>query len=104
MGNRLLQSQLVVTKSVDQNCDTKGRWKFMTNLEKMNELAGTDANKQQIVNWAYNNRIHVICLHLDEEMFSTMENSVNSFVDSDLYHIDDEFINWDKFLDKDFVE
>jgi hypothetical protein len=74
----------------------------MTNLEKMNKLVGTNATKEKVKSWAYNNRITVIMLHLDNEKFSVMENSVNDFVDSDLFS-DDEFENWEKFLTSEFV-
>jgi hypothetical protein len=74
----------------------------LTNLEKMNELAGANATKESIKGWAYANRIHVICLHLDEEKFEEMENSVINFLDSGLF-CDDEFENWNRFLDSEFI-
>lgn len=75
----------------------------MTNFEKMNELVGTKATKEEIKNWAFHNRIHVICLHIEEEKFSKMKNSVEHFVNSDLFD-DDEHKNWDRFLDSEYVE
>jgi hypothetical protein len=76
----------------------------MTNLEKMNELVGTNADKNQIGNWAYMNRITVDCLHLEEE-FVSMTQSVDNFTDTDFYfHCDDEHEMWDKFLDAEYIE
>lgn len=75
----------------------------MTNLEKMNELTESRATKEQIKNWAYFNRIHVCSLYLDEESFATLENSVEHFVNSDLFG-EDEFKNWEHFLDSEFIE
>jgi hypothetical protein len=73
----------------------------MTNLEKMNELVGSDADKDQIVKWAYMNRILVDCLHLEEE-FESMKNSVNSFMDNCEFN-SNELEVWDKFLDTEYV-
>ena len=74
----------------------------MTNQEKMNELLGDTANKEQITNWAYMNRIHVSELHFVEE-FETMEKSVEHFMNSDVINVD-EFTNWSNFLDSEYVE
>jgi hypothetical protein len=75
----------------------------MTNLEKMNELVGSTATKDQIVNWAYMNRILVNCLHLEDE-FEEMRKSVVKFVNTDTYlYSDNEFDLWHKFLDSEFV-
>lgn len=73
----------------------------MTNLEKMNELVGATANKEQIKHWAYDNRVTVSVLHFESE-FKTMENSVNSFLDSDSFS-ENEFKNWDEFLESEYV-
>ncbi|WP_433956972.1 hypothetical protein [Cytobacillus horneckiae] len=75
---------------------------MMTNIEKMNELVGTNATKKEIKNWAYQNRIHVVSLHLDAEEFSEMEKSVDAFYNSDSFSAD-EHANWEKFLDSEFV-
>lgn len=75
----------------------------MTNLEKMNELVGSKANKEQIVKWAYMNRILVDCLHLEEE-FDGMTTSVNFFTDTEFYQTNDnEFELWNQFLDSEFL-
>lgn len=75
----------------------------MTNLEKMNELVGTNGNKKQIINWVYMNRILVDCLHLEEE-FDEMTDSVNAFMDTEFYmNNDNEFELWEKFLETEFV-
>jgi hypothetical protein len=73
----------------------------MTNLEKMNELVGTNTTKEQIANWAYANRIYVLELHHEEE-FKTMEKSVNNYLNSYLY-AESEHDNWDKFLGNEFI-
>jgi hypothetical protein len=77
----------------------------MTNLQKMNELVGTQTEKQKIINWAYMNRICVADL-FEEVEFSQMENSVTSFVESDFYNenFDDEMKLWNQFLDLDYID
>ncbi|CAM4111907.1 hypothetical protein [Mesobacillus thioparans] len=75
----------------------------MTNLEKMNELVGSEANKEQIIKWAYMNRILFDCVHLETE-FEEMEKSVKVFMDTNSYsESDTEFDLWDKFLDAEFA-
>ncbi|STO12752.1 Uncharacterised protein [[Flavobacterium] thermophilum] len=76
----------------------------MTNLEKMNELVGSNANKDQIIRWAYMNRIHVVELPLEEE-FECMQQSVDTFCESEDFqnYIDDEFKLWEKFLEAKYV-
>lgn len=75
----------------------------MTNLEKMNELVGSNVDKEQIINWAYMNRILFDSVHLDEE-FKEMEKSVKWFMGTDLYsESDTEFDLWDKFLNAEFI-
>lgn len=56
----------------------------MTNLEKMNDLVGTNADKEQIINWAYMNRVLFDSLFLEKE-FEVMEKSVMAFVETDPY-------------------
>lgn len=76
----------------------------MTNLEKMKELVGSNATKEQIVNWAYMNRITVMELAFEEE-FIWLENSVNHFIEEYDYHSkDDEHDAWNAFLDAGYVE
>lgn len=72
----------------------------MTNLEKMNELVGASASKEQIKSWAYMNRVVVSCLHFEQE-FEGMEHSVDCFMESPEYS-DDEHENWDKYLDAEY--
>jgi effector-binding domain-containing protein len=78
--------------------------KLVTNLEKMNELVGSNATKEEVIKWAYMNRIHVGELALEPE-FEEMYNSVENFCNSNDYadNIDDEFKLWSKFLDSEFV-
>lgn len=70
----------------------------MTNLEKMNELVRSDADKEQIKNWAYMNRIHVVDLHLVKQ-FEQMEDSVDHFISQGKYDLEDELNAWDLFLE-----
>lgn len=51
-------------------------------IDKMNELVGSHASKEKIMGWAYQNRVHVICMHLDEPKFESLESTVQKFVDS----------------------
>ena len=74
----------------------------LTNLEKMNELVSDNADIDTVSRWAYMNRILVSCLDMEEE-FETMKNSVETFVNSDMYS-DDEHENWRKFLECEYVE
>lgn len=75
----------------------------MTNLEKMNELVGSNADKEQIIQWAYMNRILFDCVHLEVE-FEKMGNSVVAFIESSGYsESNTEFDLWNKFLDAEFV-
>lgn len=73
----------------------------MTNLEKINELVQSSADKEQIVNWAYMNRILVVNL-ADEPEFEHLKNSVDVFIQKEPYS-DDEFENWGRFLDSEFI-
>jgi len=76
----------------------------MTNLEKMNELVGSNATKEQVLEWAYMNRIIVEQLP-EEPEFEVMDKSVENFCNSDFYkeNFSDEYKIWDKFLDSEFV-
>lgn len=66
-------------------------------------LVGSDSTKEQIINWAYANRILVDCLHLEEE-FEEMTDSVNVFMDTEFYQsCEDEFQLWNAFLDMEHV-
>lgn len=75
----------------------------MNVLEKMNELVGSEATKDEVINWAYSNRIYVVCIHLDEPKFEALESTVEKFLESEQYS-GDEHESWDKFLDFEFVE
>lgn len=75
----------------------------MNVLEKMNELVESQATKEEIINWAYSNRIYVADIHLDEPRFEVLEATVESFLESEQYS-GDEGESWDKFLDFEFVE
>ena len=72
--------------------------------EKMNELIGSEASKEQIKSWAYMNRIMVMSIHL-EEAFEALEKSVDAFIETFDYHGNpDEQAVWDAFLEFEFVE
>jgi hypothetical protein len=77
----------------------------VTNLEKMNEIVGENADKKKVIDWAYMNRVHVVDLP-NVEPFEEMKNSVDDFYESEdfINNVDDEFKLWDKFLDRDFIE
>ena len=72
----------------------------MTNLEKMRELTGHNATKEQVMDWAYMNRVLVLEL-ADEEPFESMSKSVESFLRK--HDIVDEHQNWSAFLDAEWV-
>ncbi|MGD6876900.1 hypothetical protein [Bacillus infantis] len=75
----------------------------MTNLEKMNKLVDSNANKEQIKKWAYMNRILVESLQFEGE-FEEMESSINAFMETDAYFdVHDELKLWDNFLDAEYV-
>lgn len=72
--------------------------------EKMNALIGSDASKEEIKAWAYNNRITVMCVHFEEE-FELLEKSVDAFLEAFDYHGNaDEHAAWDAFLELEFIE
>jgi len=73
----------------------------MTNLEKMIELTGHEADKKQVMEWAYMNRIWVLDLQ-DHDPFQTMEASVNHWIENNAY-CGDEHENWPRFLDAEYV-
>lgn len=77
----------------------------MLNIDKMNKLVDSSSNKEEIIQWAYMNRIPVICLP-DEEEFESMENSIQAFIHTDYYseNDSDEHKLWDKFLDSVYVD
>ena len=76
----------------------------MTNYEKMLELTGDTATKEQVKSWAYMNRVTVSEMCYDKP-FECMEKSVDVFSESDKYELGgNEHENWDRFLDCDFVE
>ena len=62
----------------------------MTNAEKMRELVGTpDATEQQMLNWAYMNRVYV-CDIPNEAEFVSMKASVDAFEASEEIGADEE--------------
>ena len=73
----------------------------MTIFEKMNEIKGSCATKEQIKKRAYMNRVTVDIVHCDDG-FEVLEKSVLAFIESESYGIN-EFENWDKFLDSEFI-
>lgn len=77
----------------------------MTNLEKMNELVGSNVDKEKIINWAYTNRIFVSDLPY-EDKFQCMEKSVEAFYNNEKYAdvFGDGRDEWGVFLDLEYVE
>lgn len=73
----------------------------MTNYEKMLELTGARATREDIVKWAYMNRVWVLEM-AEDEPFEPMKASVEAFM-KDGYS-DDEDENWERFLDCEYVE
>lgn len=73
----------------------------MTNLDKMKQLVGSEqATKEDIVQWAYMNRVLLADLP-DEEEFTSMKNSVNQFFKSKMPATEHEA--WEQFLDVEYV-
>lgn len=76
----------------------------MNVLEKMNELVGGQATKEQIKNWAYMNRITVMQMP-DEDEFVTLEETINRFIEEYDYHSKpDEHEAWSAFLDFEYID
>lgn len=72
--------------------------------EKMNALIGSDASKEEIKSWAYNNRIMVMSIQFEDE-FEALEKSVDAFIETFDYHGNpDEHAAWDAFLEFEFIE
>ena len=74
----------------------------VTNLEKMNQLVGASATKQEIMDWAYMNREYVDSF-AEDEPFHAMRHSAQVFARTSLLRID-ERDNWSRFLDAKYVE
>lgn len=72
-------------------------------LQKMNELVGANATKDQIEKWAYMNRIHVCTLHFETE-FECLEKTVNAFYQNGDRETLDERDAWKAFLDFSVVD
>ena len=74
----------------------------MKNIDKMNELVGSEATIKQVVDWAYMNRVW-LCDLPDEDEFQEMKFSVESFLnkENELRHEQDM---WRDFLVSEFVE
>lgn len=72
-------------------------------IDKMNELVGSVSSKEEIINWAYSNRIVVSSISFEEE-FLELDDVVNKFMEEDSYleYIEDEFMLWDLFLEYEF--
>ena len=75
---------------------------MMKNIDKMNELVGSDATTKQVVDWAYMNRVW-LCDLQDEEDFKEMKASVKNFLSKETT-LRDESEMWEDFLNSEFVE
>ena len=73
----------------------------MTNYEKMLEITGARATKEEVKSWAYMNRIWVLEM-AEIEPFEPMKLSVETFM-KDGYS-GDETENWERFLECEYVE
>lgn len=77
----------------------------MNVLDKLNELVRSSATKEQIIEWAYMNRVMVMGMYYEEEAFGVLEKTVESFIEGEDYHgIADEHEAWDKFLDYEYIQ
>ena len=74
----------------------------MTNLQKINELVDAESSKEQVISWAYMNRIWLSGLP-EEEEFASMKASVDDFM-SKKTELRTEYDMWDNFLDREFIE
>ena len=74
----------------------------MLNIDKMNKLVGAEDTKQQILKWAYMNRIWLSELP-DLEEFEEMRFSVLDFLGKE-EEIRDEKEIWSDFLSSEFKE
>lgn len=75
----------------------------MKNIDKMRELVNSNASKEQIIEWAYLNRVWLDDL-LIEPGFEEMQESIMHFFDKNWLVDEDEREVWNKFLDSEFVE
>jgi len=77
----------------------------MTNYEKMKELVGSTATKEEVKAWAYMNRVTVSILPYEAKEMKPMLNSVNHFMSTKLYsdNVLEEDVLWDKFLAEEFA-
>lgn len=74
-------------------------------LDKMNELVKASATKEEIINWAYINRVMVMGMYYEEKEFEVLEKTVEKFIESEDYHgIADEHEAWSKFLDYEYIK
>jgi len=73
----------------------------MTNLEKMNELVGAKADKKEIMQWAYMNRVLVDEIP-EEKEFKSMKHSVAMFLKSDTSKTEYDSLN--NFLDAKYID
>lgn len=74
----------------------------MTNGDKMRDLVGADSQDDEIVSWAYMNRITLTELAFEPE-FKDMETSINAYL-SDKGIADDAEQEFKDFLKADYVE
>lgn len=76
----------------------------MKNLDKMNQLVGTNSDAEQVAKWAYMNRVELCTLPFEEE-FESMKASVEHFTsNSDYWESGDEHKSWAEFLEAEYVE
>ena len=79
----------------------------MTNGDKMREIKGADSPDEQILNWAYMNRVYLIDLLdvLDDPDFSCMEYSIKEFLSNHPDHVfGDQRAAWKDFLPAEYQE
>ena len=71
----------------------------MTNLEKMNQIVGSNSTKETVLQWAYMNRILLIDLPYEDE-FQEMRKSGYDYLKRSVEKT--EYDNFNKFLDEEF--
>ena len=79
----------------------------MTNGDKMREVKSANSSDEQILNWAYMNRVYLIDLlgTLDDPDFSCMEYSIKEFLKDNPDHVyGDQRAAWKDFLPAEYQE
>ena len=69
----------------------------------MKELVNAiNTSKEQIITWAYMNRVLLSDL-AEEEIFQVMKKSVEDFMEKEAKELNTEYDMWDVFLDSEYI-